>query len=426
MLGLSVGFGSSRMSFDSRAYRILIASPSDVDDERDIAVRVIQEWNDLHSYNRKVVLLPLRWETHTAPEYGTRPQEVINRAIVDQCDLLIGVFWTRVGSPTGISDSGTLEEIDRVAKAGKPVMLYFSKIGVDPGTLDLEQVKKLKQFKERIYPQALTESYRSIIEFRDKFAKQLELKVRDLQRAETTGPPAIHLSFLSPETGELLGSTLTVKARLPIVRDSDEFMKSADKEKRTLIAQIISERIAETVAVPTVLAVQNATSSGVRDLYAEIAIGAESKRVQIARSLSRSKYSTWTISSSIYSTVFDLAEPSPVEAAISEKISHLEQEGFSKEGDGWKLSFEWGALQPQRMRLVKPVMFVMASESTALKFSARFFADGFAQPLDVAARLEIVVDPIDVTVDELLPDIRARLAEKPAVSVATGKVLHSS
>ena len=91
--------------------------------ERDTAVKVIQEWNDLYSYSRKVVLLPLRWETHTAPEFGTRPQEVINRAIVDECDLLVGIFWTRIGSPTGVADSGTLEEIERVGKAGKPISI---------------------------------------------------------------------------------------------------------------------------------------------------------------------------------------------------------------------------------------------------------------------------------------------------------------
>jgi len=114
------------MPYNSRAYSILIASPSDVEEEREIAVKVIREWNDLHSYSRGVVLLPLRWETHSAAEYGTRPQEVINRAIVDQCDLLVGIFWTRVGTPTGEAESGTLEEISRAAKAGKPIMLYFS------------------------------------------------------------------------------------------------------------------------------------------------------------------------------------------------------------------------------------------------------------------------------------------------------------
>jgi hypothetical protein len=397
------------MSFESRAYRILIASPSDVEDERDIAVQVVQEWNDLHSYNRKVVLLPLRWETHTAPEYGTRPQEVINRAIVDQCDLLIGIFWARIGSPTGLADSGTLEEIERVAKAGKPVMLYFSKVGVDPGSLDLIQVEKLTKFKQQTHLQALTESYKSVIEFRDKFAKQLELKVRDLQRSETAGPPALHLSFLAPETGGLLGSKLKVNTKLPVVRDFDEFAKALDGDAPKRAKAIIDQRIRESGAVPAVLAVQNATSFGVRDLYAEISINADSKEVQIARSLSRSIWSKYlTISSSILEP-----DPSPVEAAISEQISHLEQEGLREEGDGWRISFEWGALQPQRMRLIKPVLFIIVKESTAIKFAARFFADGFAQPIDIAADLEVVVEPVDVSVEELVPDIKTRLTEKP-------------
>lgn len=129
------------MAYDSRVYRILIASPSDVLDERQLAVRVMQDWNDLHSTNRRVTVLPLRWETHSAPEYNTRPQEAINRRIVDDCDLLVGIFWTKLGTPTGEADSGTLEEIERVARAGKPVMLYFSGAPIEPDKVDLPQLK---------------------------------------------------------------------------------------------------------------------------------------------------------------------------------------------------------------------------------------------------------------------------------------------
>src|SRR6266446_5603639 len=100
------------MPYDSRVYRVLIASPSDVIEEREIAIRVIQDWNNLNSHTRRLVILPLRWETHAAPEYNIRPQEAINRQIVDDCDLLIGVFWTKLGTPTGDADSGTLEEIE--------------------------------------------------------------------------------------------------------------------------------------------------------------------------------------------------------------------------------------------------------------------------------------------------------------------------
>lgn len=155
------------MSYDAKVFRVLIASPSDVTDEREIAVKTIQEWNDLNSPERQIVLLPLRWETHTAPEYGKRPQEVINRQMVDHCDLLIGVFWTRIGSPTGIKESGTLEEIDRVASSGKPVMLYFSKAKKDPDDIDTEQLLKLRDFKKKTYPKALVENFSSQVEFRE-------------------------------------------------------------------------------------------------------------------------------------------------------------------------------------------------------------------------------------------------------------------
>lgn len=141
------------MSFPARVFRLLVASPSDVAEEREIAVRTIQEWNDLNASERQIVLLPLRWETHSAPEYGKRPQSVINRQVVDHCDLLIGVFWTRVGSPTGAADSGTIEEIERVASTGRPVMLYFSQAKQDPEKLDLDQLSKLREFKKKTFPQ---------------------------------------------------------------------------------------------------------------------------------------------------------------------------------------------------------------------------------------------------------------------------------
>jgi Domain of unknown function (DUF4062) len=110
------------MTFQANVFRVLIASPSDVQAERELIVRVIQEWNDANAVERQVALLPVRWETHTTPELG-RPQEIINRQIVDSCDLLIGVFWTRIGSPTDEAESGTLEEIERVASQGKLVLL---------------------------------------------------------------------------------------------------------------------------------------------------------------------------------------------------------------------------------------------------------------------------------------------------------------
>jgi hypothetical protein len=129
------------MPYSARVFSILIASPGDVEQERKIVAEVIHEWNDLNAREKSLVLLPLRWETHSSPELGMRPQAVINRQVVDQCDMVVGVFWTRLGTPSGEAASGTVEEIERAGFAGKIIMLYFSNAKVDLETLDLEEFK---------------------------------------------------------------------------------------------------------------------------------------------------------------------------------------------------------------------------------------------------------------------------------------------
>ena len=81
-------------------------------------------WNAEHASIDRVVLLPILWETHARPESGRRPQSALNHQLVRDCDLLIGMFWTKLGTKTGIADSGTVEEVDSVVSAGKPAMLY--------------------------------------------------------------------------------------------------------------------------------------------------------------------------------------------------------------------------------------------------------------------------------------------------------------
>jgi hypothetical protein len=188
--------------------------------------------------------LPLRWETHAAPDYGTRPQEVINRAIVDECDLLVGIFWTRIGSPTGAAESGTLEEIERVGKAGKPIMLYFSKVGIDPDRIEVAQIDKLKAFKEKSYPQGLVENYRTHIEFRDKFSRQLELKIRDIQKLDTSGQVPLTLQFLSIDDKKPPGARLNRSYKLPTVT-SYEDVPSGKREK---VAELVGDAIKQKLA----------------------------------------------------------------------------------------------------------------------------------------------------------------------------------
>jgi hypothetical protein len=175
MVFLAPHLGRVAMPYDALVYQVMIASPSDIVDERKIFREIIHEWNDLHSLERRIVLMPAGWETHSAPVFGERPQETINKQVLENSDLLVAVFWTRLGTPTGKAESGTIEEIDRHVQAGKPAMVYFSHVPLPPGSMNNDQWAKLQQFKESCKTRALFTDYRNIEEFKENFRRQLEI-----------------------------------------------------------------------------------------------------------------------------------------------------------------------------------------------------------------------------------------------------------
>jgi hypothetical protein len=168
------------MSFHSMTYRVLIASPSDMPEERNIATEVINEWNGLHAATEGVVLLPVKWETHTMPETGVRPQDAINRQLVADCDLLLGMFWTKLGTNTGVAESGTVEEIGQFVGSNRPTMLYFSQRPIDPTKIDQAQHARLRLFQDETYRKALTGSFNSLDNLRHVLFRDLTRQVRDL------------------------------------------------------------------------------------------------------------------------------------------------------------------------------------------------------------------------------------------------------
>ena len=127
-------------------FNVLIASPADVSEERDVVTAAIHVWNAANYPTTGIMLNPVRWETHSFPESGDRPQAIVNRQIVDEGDFLIGIFGNRLGTPTGAAQSGTIEEIERFRKAGKHVALYFSTADV-PRNADREQLAALEAYQ---------------------------------------------------------------------------------------------------------------------------------------------------------------------------------------------------------------------------------------------------------------------------------------
>lgn len=159
------------MARSAVVFDILIASPSDLGEERMVLREAILEWNATHGKSRSCMLEPVMWETHSRPELGDRPQAILNRQIADACDAVLGAFWTRLGTPTGEAASGTVEELERHRELGNPVMLYFSSQPIRPAEVDPDQLAALREFKERCRGNGLLDEYGSAQELSKKLAR---------------------------------------------------------------------------------------------------------------------------------------------------------------------------------------------------------------------------------------------------------------
>lgn len=190
------------MSYNAKVFNVMIASPNDIITERNIVRTKIYEWNIVHSMQRNIVLLPIGWETHSVPEMGARPQEIINKQLLNKCDLLVGVFWARIGTSTGEYASGTVEEIEKHIVSGKPTMLYFSEQPVRLDSVDSEQYNKLKKFKESCRSRGLYNTYDDFADFEEKFYRQLQQAINENEyfrvNDEDLETPIIPLTYSIP------------------------------------------------------------------------------------------------------------------------------------------------------------------------------------------------------------------------------------
>lgn len=145
---------------------IFLASPSDVDHERDVVAAAIDEWNSRHGREKALLFELLRWETSVSAGFRADGQDVINSQIGDGYDVLIALFWAKLGTPTPRAASGTVEEyrraFDRFKRGEKIDMAFFFKDAlIDFRTADLEQVVALKSFEKEVQEAgALTKPFR--------------------------------------------------------------------------------------------------------------------------------------------------------------------------------------------------------------------------------------------------------------------------
>ena len=146
---------------DPRVLRVGVASPGDVQPERDALPAIIEEVNRTVAVDRGLRLELTRWETDTHPGFHSEgPQGLIDPILnITDCDLLIGIFWKRFGTPTPNGKTGTEHEFGTAYEAWQQkrspqIFVYFNQKPYTPNS------------------KSEADQWGQVLEFRDKYPKE--------------------------------------------------------------------------------------------------------------------------------------------------------------------------------------------------------------------------------------------------------------
>ena len=187
-----------------RTLKIVVASPGDVKAERESLEEVVSELNRGIAEDRGLQLELGRWETDAYPGFHPEgPQGLIDPILkIENCDILIGIFWKRFGTPTGDVKSGTEHEFETAFKAwkakGSPqVMAYFNQQASTPKTkAEADQWGLVLAFQESFPKEGLWWPY----EGKDDFVKLVRNHLTNFIREK------FHLQRPPPSRGGYEGS----------------------------------------------------------------------------------------------------------------------------------------------------------------------------------------------------------------------------
>ena len=154
-------------------FRVFVGAPSDVGEANVVIRGQIDQWNRDHGPLSGARVEFTNWRTHSHPDAGSRPQALINKQVVDQCDIMVGIFNARFGSPTGVADSGTEEEIRRSIRRGKKVMVYFANLPKPSPIKAQHEFERIEKFKNKLGRRALYHTYTDLKAFEDAFRQHL-------------------------------------------------------------------------------------------------------------------------------------------------------------------------------------------------------------------------------------------------------------
>ncbi len=186
---------------EKASVKVVIVSPGDVQIERNSVLAVVGDLNAGLAAEIGIEFKAWRWEDDSRPGlHKMGPQGLIDDLMeIEDSDIVIGIFWTRFGTPVHDAKSGSEHELNRAKKSwdetGRPdVWVYFGEKllpSYPRGVEEIRQLSLVAEFKESFSPDnpqwsnGLRWGYKSNEEFAQRLKKHLETWLQERAKGGT-------------------------------------------------------------------------------------------------------------------------------------------------------------------------------------------------------------------------------------------------
>lgn len=161
---------------------VLVSAPSDQTEAAEAAIEAIAQLNEVlkphgHSLRSK------HWRMNLVTGRGPRGQDVINEQVSD-CDAIVAIFGTRLGTDTGKYPSGTVEELFEFIERKKSTAVEFdvhvffnADQSISPFDINPDELRAVQSFRKTLAEKGI---YYSQFASRDSLTRQISTGLSNL------------------------------------------------------------------------------------------------------------------------------------------------------------------------------------------------------------------------------------------------------
>ena len=214
---------------------VFVSGPSDVEAEKAALRTLVVELSERLIKTHGVALRVVGWPNDVRPGVNVDLQAEINRQFGAEFDIYLGILGTRFGTPTQKAGSGTEEEFEqglkrlRADSCSLRVLFYFKTGTVDPFKLEIDQLQKVKDFRDGLSSRGvLYKDFKNTADFIQMVKNHLESLVSDEWKNGKWSP----IPGLDEDSPQQMPTTVTPLSQDTYSEDetgaTDAFVDSSD------------------------------------------------------------------------------------------------------------------------------------------------------------------------------------------------------